>query len=385
MADLLLPGATLGVVGGGQLGRMFGIAARRLGYGLVVLDPTPGCPAAAVADHQVVAAYDDLEAARELGRRADRITFEFENAPASTLAALEERVPVRPRPAVLETCRHRVLEKRFLSQSGFPVGRHAPISSADELAREAEAFGPAILKRALGGYDGKGQARLDGPDRARAAWEAIGAPEGTDGLAPAVLEQVVRFRQEVSVVVARAEDGETAVFPVFQNDHADGILDVTRMPADLPADRAEEARELALAIARALDVVGLLTVELFDDGERFLVNELAPRPHNSGHVTIEAARTCQFEQHVRALCGLPLGSTEAVSPAAMANLLGERWGPHGPNVAGALDLRDVRLHLYGKAEARPGRKMGHLTALGTTTEDAVGRVLRAREAFTARP
>ncbi|MEO0649972.1 MAG: 5-(carboxyamino)imidazole ribonucleotide synthase, partial [Planctomycetota bacterium] len=322
----LLPPATLGVVGGGQLGRMFGVAARRLGYGLVVLDPTPDCPAAAVADHQIVAGYDDLDAARELGQRADRITFEFENAPASTLAALAENVPVRPRPEVLEICRHRVREKHFLRENGFPVGRHAPIANADALREQVEALGPAILKRALGGYDGKGQSRIQNGAEAGRAWEAIGAPTSTDGLEPAVLEQFVAFQREVSVIVARGADDATEVFPVFQNDHTDGILDVTRMPAEIPAERADEARDLALRIARALNVVGLLTVEMFDDGNRFLVNELAPRPHNSGHVTIEAAVTCQFEQHVRALCDLPLGSPDAVSPGAMANLLGERWG-----------------------------------------------------------
>lgn len=396
------PGGVLGVVGGGQLGRMFALAARRLGYGVCVLDPEPGAPAAAVADHQVVAGFDDLDAAQELARRADRITFEFENAPAATLAALAERVPVYPSPAVLETCRQRCLEKAALTAAGFPVAPHRPVSSAAEVAAAARALGRGVLKRAEFGYDGKGQVRVepgpggdgdghDGAEHAWAerAWAAIGAPQaGTGGAAvaaaPAVYEALVPFERELSVIVARGVGGAVESFPVFENDHARHILDVTRCPARIAEPLAARARQLAAGIAESLDVVGLLTVELFDTGSDLIVNELAPRPHNSGHVTIEAAATCQYEQHVRALCGLPLGSTELRWPGAMANLLGDLWADGEPDWAAALAIPGVSLHLYGKREPRPGRKMGHLSALGASADEAAERVLAARAALTAR-
>jgi 5-(carboxyamino)imidazole ribonucleotide synthase len=375
----LAPGATLGVVGGGQLGRMFAIAARRLGYGVVVLDPTENCPAAAVTDDQIVARFDDHAAARKLADRCDRITFEFENAPASTLSALAERAPVHPRPAVLEICRQRAVEKETLNRHGFPVAPYSPVRDANELAAALDERGPSILKRAEFGYDGKGQARLDRGADTAAAWEAIGAPVDSGGPAPAVLESLVSFERELSVIVARGTDGDVATFPVFENEHVNGILDVTRMPARVDDSTAERAVQLASGIAEALDVVGLLTVELFDTGGSLVVNELAPRPHNSGHVTIEACATCQYEQHVRALCGLPLGATTAVRPGAMVNLLGDLWNDGPPAFDEALGVSEVRLHLYGKQQARPGRKMGHLTALANTPDEAASLVLRARD------
>lgn len=374
----LAPGGTLGVVGGGQLGRMFAVAARQLGYDVVALDPTPECPAAAVADDQIVAAFDDLEGARELARRADRITFEFENAPAATLEALAEKVPVHPAPRVLEVCRQRCLEKSTLAAAGFPVAPHRSVASIDGLRTATEALGKGVLKRAEFGYDGKGQARLGPGDDLAAAWSAIGAPTSRSTLAPAVFEALVNFERELSVIVARSTSGEIATFPVFENDHANHILDLTRVPARIAPERAARARELATGIVAELDVVGLLTVELFDTGTELIVNELAPRPHNSGHVTIEACVTSQYEQHVRALCGLPLGSTELRSPGAMANLLGDLWSDGEPDWPGALEVEGASLHLYGKREARPGRKMGHITALGEDSESAAARVLDAR-------
>ena len=354
----LAPGGTIGVVGGGQLGRMIGVAARQLGYRMIVLDPTPDCPAAAVADAQVTAAYDDREAALELVERCDRLTFEFENVPAETLAMLAERKPTHPSPRVLETCRHRALEKSFLDQNGFPVARHRVVRSGEDAERAAgELGGETILKTAEFGYDGKGQRRLKDASQARAAWDELDCPT-------AVLEAVVPFERELSVICARRADGQTAVFPVAENVHENHILFTSTVPAAISPEREREARELGVAIATALDVVGLLCVELFDTAEGLVVNELAPRPHNSGHHTIESCATSQFEQHVRALCGLPLGSPECiVEQAVMTNLLGDLWSDGEPDWTGVLAEPGAALHLYGKRDARVGRKMGHVTRI----------------------
>lgn len=354
----LPPGGTIGVVGGGQLGRMLGISARQLGYRLIVLDPTPNCPANAVADAQITAQFDDRDAALELVERCDRLTFEFENVPAETLAALAERKPTHPSPRVLETCRHRALEKSFLESSGFPVARHRVVRSAEEARSAAEALGGVtIMKTAEFGYDGKGQRRLNGPEAAPAAWGALDCPT-------AVLEALVPFKRELSVICARRADGQTAVFPVAENVHRNHVLHMSTVPAQITPEREREARELGIAIASALDVVGLLCVELFETAEGLVVNELAPRPHNSGHHTIESCATSQFEQHIRALCGLPLGSPEfIVERAEMTNLLGDLWSEGEPNWTTTLAARGAALHLYGKREARVGRKMGHVTRI----------------------
>ncbi|QDU69559.1 5-(carboxyamino)imidazole ribonucleotide synthase [Engelhardtia mirabilis] len=386
MADqserVCLPGGTLGVVGGGQLGRMFAVAARQLGYRVIVLDPTPDAPAAAVADRQIVAGFDDVEAAGELAESCDRITFEFENAPAATLTELGRHVPVHPAPRVLEICRQRCLEKAALAGAGFPVAPHRAVASPAEVAAALAELGAGVLKRAEFGYDGKGQARLAPGGDVRAAWEAIGAPRATGDAAPAVFEALVDFEAELSVIVARGAGGETATFPVFENDHANHVLDVTRFPARIDAELANEARALATRIAESLDVVGLLTVELFRTADGLIVNELAPRPHNSGHITIEACDTSQFEQHVRALCGLPLGSTAVRRPGAMVNLLGDLWAAGEPNWSAALAVSGASLHLYGKSQARSGRKMGHICALGDGVDEATERALAARAALT---
>jgi 5-(carboxyamino)imidazole ribonucleotide synthase len=372
----VLPGRTVGILGGGQLGRMFAIAARRMGYRVHALDPTDDCPAGQVADVEVSAAYDDVEAARRFAAGVDVVTFEFENIPAETLAAVAEVRPVRPSPEVLHVCRHRLREKDFLRQHGFPVTGYRAVQSAAEVTQALRDLGlPAVLKTADFGYDGKGQVRLDRPDQAAAAWQGLGRPLG-------VLEAFVPFVKEISVICARTARGEVLCYPPAENEHRRHILDVTTVPARLQPAVARRAAGLAVAVAEALQVVGVLAVEMFllDTGE-LLVNELAPRPHNSGHFSVDACVTSQFEQQLRAVCGLPLGDVRLHRPAAMANLLGDLWAGGEPDWEAALAFPEVKLHLYGKREARPGRKMGHLTALADTAQAARELVLAARRAL----
>ena len=371
--SVILPGATIGVLGSGQLGRMFAIAARELGYRIQIFSPEHDTPAGHIADREWTARYDDLEKVREFARGVEVVTFEFENVLSLTTEAVAESTPVRPAGHVLHITQQRLREKTFLSENGFPVTPFRRITSLVELQNAARELGrPAVLKTASFGYDGKGQAKLR-PDSDLAA--AFAALQGAEG----IYEAFVDFEKEVSVVAARTASGEFRAFPVFENAHANHILDVTFAPAALSEQLAREAEELARGILEKLEVVGLLTVELFvtRDG-RLLVNELAPRTHNSGHLTIDACVTSQFEQQVRAVCGLPLGSTELQQPAAMANLLGDVWSNGEPNWPAALEDPLVKLHLYGKAEPRAGRKMGHLTAVGATTAEAVARVTEAR-------
>jgi len=373
MRGVILPGNTIGIFGGGQLGRMIAIAAKRMGYRVVVLDPTPDCPAGQVADDEITAPYTDVAAARDLARRCAVVTAEFENVPAETLEAIEPMVPVRPSSRVLRIAQNRIAEKTFLAEHSFPVPNFRPVRSHEELLRAISEIGcPAVLKTATGGYDGKGQVRIEHPDEAERAWERLGKVD-------CVLEEFVLLEREVSVIVARNLRGEEVIYPVAENTHANHILDTSVMPARIAPELARRAQELAQAIAEALGVVGLLCVEMFvaQDG-RLLVNELAPRPHNSGHQTFDAAVTSQFEQLVRAICNLPLGSTELYRPAAIANLLGDLWEGGEPNWAKALELPEVKLHLYGKTEPRPGRKMGHLTATAETPDEALQKVLEAR-------
>jgi 5-(carboxyamino)imidazole ribonucleotide synthase len=373
MGGVILPGNTIGIFGGGQLGRMIAIAAKRMGYRVVVLDPTPDCPAGQVADDEITAPYTDIAAARDLARRCAVVTAEFENVPAETLEAIEPMVPVRPSSRVLRIAQNRIAEKTFLAEHGFPVPNFRPVRSHEELLRAISEIGcPAVLKTATGGYDGKGQVRIEHPDEAERAWERLGKVD-------CVLEEFVPLEREVSVIVARNLRGEEVVYPVAENTHANHILDTSVMPARIAPELARRAQELARAIAEALGVVGLLCVEMFvAQDSRLLVNELAPRPHNSGHQTFDAAVTSQFEQLVRAICNLPLGSTELYRPAAIANLLGDLWEGGEPNWAKALELPEVKLHLYGKTEPRPGRKMGHLTATAETPDEALQKVLEAR-------
>ncbi len=369
---MIVPPATIGVLGGGQLGRYTLVAARLMGYGTIAVDPDPSAPAGRVADRHVVAAYDDPDALAELSARCAVVTTEFENPPADALRRLAAGTAVAPSPEAVAIAQDRIEEKRFLTAHGFAVAPYAVVAQAGDV--EAVTLdGPAILKTARLGYDGKGQAEISTRDDLRGAWDATGRVR-------CVLERRVPLDRELSVLVARRADGAAVTYPVTENVHVGGILDVSVAPARIDADVAEAAAELGRAIAAALDYVGVLAVELFLSAGQLLVNELAPRPHNSGHWTLDAAATSQFEQQVRAVCGLALGPTELTHPAvAMANLLGDGWAGGEPDWAAVLGAPDARLHLYGKAQARPGRKMGHLTVLAGDPDSAEARARDLRE------
>ena len=374
MNRIIQPGATLGVLGSGQLGRMFAIAARRMGYRVHTLSPGVDTPTGQVADAEIEADYDDLDAIRAFARGVDVITFEFENVSTAAADAAAEVVPVRPSGHALHVTQQRAREKAFLALKGFPVTPHAAVASLDELAAAVERIGlPAILKTASFGYDGKGQHRLTSPLDIEPVWALVGHQ-------PAILEKVVDFSLEFSVVAARGLDGGFAHYGAIENVHRNHILDVSVAPARMPEAAVTEAVAVTRAIMDELAYVGVLCVEFFltADG-RILVNEIAPRPHNSGHLTVDASITSQFEQQVRAICGLPLGATTLLRPAAMANLLGDVWAKGEPKWDAALAVPDVKLHLYGKSDPRPGRKMGHLTAMADTTAQAIQHVLAARD------
>ncbi|HEX8252464.1 MAG TPA: 5-(carboxyamino)imidazole ribonucleotide synthase, partial [Thermoanaerobaculia bacterium] len=357
----------------GQLGRMFAMAARRMGYNVEVFTPEENSPAGRFADLTRIADYTNESAVRKFARDVDVITFEFENIPAQTVEWCAEIRDVRPAGAILHIAQNRMREKTFLTDAGFPLAPFRAVRNARELANAVDQIGrPAILKTAAFGYDGKGQQTINTRDDWDEIWSATSADE-------MVLEGSIAFQTEISVIIARSPDGEMVTFPACENIHKNHILDVTVVPARVRPEVAENAAELARAIAEKLELVGLLAVEMFvkPDGE-LLVNELAPRPHNSGHWTIEACATSQFEQHVRAVCGLPLGSTEILMPAAMANILGDVWQHGEPRWSEALQNTGVHLHLYGKSEPRPRRKMGHITAMARTAEEAIARVTKAR-------
>ena len=380
MMTPILPGATIGVLGSGQLGRMFAIAARTMGYRVHTLSPDNDTPAGQVSDVEITAAYDDLDAVRQFARSVDVVTFEFENISSETVLALEEIVPVRPQGEVLHTTQNRHREKSFLGRNGFPVTPFRAIRTLSDLKSALRKLGtPAILKSADFGYDGKGQVRITSADEAEDAYRDLGTVE-------MILETAVDFDCELSVVVARGMDGAVADWGVVRNSHRRHILDVSTAPAEVPPSVARIAIKIAHSVVQELNVVGVLCVEYFltRDG-RLLINELAPRPHNSGHFTIDASVTSQFEQQVRAVCGLPLGSTEIVRPAAMANLMGDLWRQGEPNWDAACAFPGVKLHLYGKTEPRAGRKMGHLTAIAPTTAEAELLVTSARQALLPYP
>lgn len=361
------------MLGSGQLGRLFAIAARRMGYRVHTFSPDDDTPTGQVSDREICAPYEDLDAVRAFARDVDVVTFEFENVPGETAKAAAEAAPVRPGGDVLHVVQNRIREKSFLSREGFPVVEFAPVTSGAELEAAVALIGaPSVLKTARSGYDGKGQAKLDRASDGLEAWESFGRVES-------ILERFVSFETEISVVVARALDGTVSDFGAIENEHRNHILDVSRAPAAVEKRVADEAIRIGRAIAERLDVVGVICIEFFvDRGGRLLVNELAPRPHNSGHLTIDACVTSQFEQQLRAVCGLALGSSEYVRPAAMANLLGDLWAEGEPDWEAVCAIPDVKLHLYGKNAARPGRKMGHLTAAAATAEEAREKVLRAR-------
>lgn len=369
----ILPGSTIGIMGGGQLGRMMTLAARTLGYHVIVLDPSHDCAAGPVADRVIVAPFDDVEAAVELARAADVVTVEIEKIGVSALHAAAEHAPVRPGAHVLHTVQDRSRQKRWLTQHGFPVGPYRDVSSEEALdAAAREADGQAFVKLCTGGYDGRAQFRLTSVEQVAEAWRALGG-------GACVVERALDLEMEISVLVARRPGGESTVYAPSCNQHEQGVLDWAVIPAPVSAQVAERATEIALGIAEKLDVVGLLVTEMFvlSDGS-LVVNELAPRPHNSFHHTELTVLTSQFEQAIRSVCDLPLGATEVVRPAAIANLFGDLWlGDAPPAWRSALELPGVRIHLYGKSP-RPGRKMGHVGAVGATPGEAAELAREAR-------
>lgn len=368
LPEPILPGATLGMLGGGQLGRMFALAARTMGYRVCVLDPKADSPAAAVANEHLQAEYLDAAALDRMAGRCAAVSTEFENVPAAALERLARDCMVRPAAAAVAPTQNRLREKAFSDRHGLPTVAWARVAAADDLAGAVEAVGtPALLKHAAGGYDGKGQAGVDSPDDAAAAFDALGGAE-------CILERRITLARELSVIVCRAADGSIASYDPGENVHAGGILFTTRAPAAVDAALAARARELAAATAAALGYVGVLGVELFVDGDGALqLNELAPRPHNSGHHTLDACATSQFEQQVRLLCGFRAGPTDLLMPATMLNLLGELWRAGDPDWRQVLETPGAKLHLYGKGEARAGRKMGHVNVLAADGATALER------------
>ncbi len=367
---MILPGATLGMLGGGQLGRMFVVAARTMGYRTIVLDPDPQSPAGEIADYHLMAEYEDAHALDRLARECAAVTTEFENIPASTLERLALHCIVSPGSLAVSTTQNRIYEKSFLRDHGFPTAPFAFIENEADLVNAFETIkAPAILKVSRFGYDGKGQAKVMAFQEALSAWNAMKRE-------PCVLEGLVPLDTEVSVILARGIDNEMAVYPLSENSHANGVLDITVVPAHVSHELIDEAQTIARKIALHLEYVGVLAVEFFISHGKLLVNEIAPRPHNSGHYTIDACVTSQYEQQVRALCGLPLGETRLLSPVAMVNLLGDLWRNGEPHWEQILKSPRAKLHLYGKREARPGRKMGHYTCLAPTAIEARDEALK---------
>lgn len=371
------PGQWLGLLGGGQLGRMFCMAAQSLGYRVLVLDPAANGPAGSVADDQILADYFDEHALSRLAQRCVGVTTEFENVPALALDFLSKSIPVSPSAFSVGTAQNRIEEKAYIAGVGVPVVPYVAIRSNDEIIDDLTQYLPGILKTARLGYDGKGQVRVSTLDQVREAFDALGQVE-------CVLEKKLQLQKEVSVIVARDHRGQCMTFPVAENHHRGGILATTIVPARIDDTMAAQARAHAISIAAALDYVGVLCVEFFlVDGLGLVVNEIAPRPHNSGHYSVDACVTSQFEQQVRILAGLPLGDTRQHSPAVMVNLLGDLWfnqegEEREPNWSGVLALPGAKLHLYGKEQARAGRKMGHVTLIAETLQGALERAQDVR-------
>ncbi len=361
----ILPGATLGVIGGGQLGRMMALEARRMGYRVAVLDPDEWGPTAQVADRHVRGELSDVEAARTLAKGCDVVTIDSEHVPADLLEELESLTAVRPAARVLRTVQDRLEQRRFLEANDLPQPRFASVSSAEDLPEAVETVGlPAVLKTRREGYDGKGQARVTSLSELTKAWDGLGRK-------PATLEAFVEFDKEISSILARGVDGEIRFYPVAENRHRRHILHISRVPAAIEPEVESHARELGARVANALDHVGMMAVELFVTGDGgLLVNEIAPRTHNSGHYTFGACATSQFEQHVRAICGLPLGDSSLLRPAVMLNLLGDLWSDGAPPLDELVSHPGARLHLYGKRRASKGRKMGHIVVLDDLPERA---------------
>ncbi|MCB9010158.1 MAG: 5-(carboxyamino)imidazole ribonucleotide synthase, partial [Ardenticatenaceae bacterium] len=393
MTKMILPNSAIGILGSGQLGRMLALAARPFSYHIHVFSPEANSPAGQVADREFVAAYGDLDAVREFARSVDVVTYEFENVPLATAEACAAIVPLRPGTEALRVAQNRLREKTFFAENGLPTVPFAAVHSLTDLQTGLAEIGcPAVLKTAVSGYDGKGQIKLNHPDEAADAWQAVGKVD-------CILEGWVDFEREVSMVAARDVNGRIAHYNLIENSHANHILDVSLAPANVPPQVLAQAEAMVQTVLTALDVVGVLCVEFFltpsswnGEGSQLLLNEIAPRPHNSGHLTIEACVTSQFEQQLRTVCGLPVGDTTYLRPAAMANLLGDLWeksqrrgaeaqrkkrernlresaksaDKSSPDWTAVLTDPHLKLHLYGKETARPGRKMGHLTALASS-------------------
>jgi 5-(carboxyamino)imidazole ribonucleotide synthase len=372
MRHWICPGSTIGVLGGGQLGRMFGIAARRMGYRVHTYESTPDSPAGQVSDREFTGSYTDEAALQEFVRSVDVITFEFENIPSSVIDQLAQEKPVYPRSEVLHICQNREREKQFLAAHGYPHVPFRIVTSEQEIREGFAALGtPAVLKTADFGYDGKGQQKIENPGQID-----ISALAGRKG----ILEKWIDFDCELSVVCARGADGQLSTFPPAENIHHRHILDYSIAPGRLPEQLQREATDIAKSLAKELEVVGLLAVEFFlTTSGRLLVNELAPRPHNSGHYTFDACITSQFEQQLRAVCGLPLGLPDQLVPACMVNLLGDLWiNGRQPDCSSILRRPNAKLHLYGKTEGRSGRKMGHYCVLGPTVDEAIAEALKIK-------
>jgi 5-(carboxyamino)imidazole ribonucleotide synthase len=374
---MILPPATLGMLGGGQLGRFFVIAAREMGYRVVVLDPDPHSPAGRIADLHLVSDFEDADALDRMASECSAVSTEFENVPADSLAYLSKFIPVRPSSGCVAIAQDRIREKRYMRENSFPVAPFAVVLDEADVAGASGDLFPGVLKVSRFGYDGKGQARVANIQELRLAFHRF------DG-EPCVLERFLALDCELSVVVARSQDGDARCFPAAENRHRHGILDVSIAPAEVDARLHAEAEDVALSLARRLDYVGVVGVEFFVADGRLLINEIAPRPHNSGHYTIDACLTNQFEQQVRTLCGLPLGDPHQHSAATMVNLLGDVWfsnDPHHarePDWSRLLAVPNLSLHLYGKHHPRPGRKMGHFTVVGPELRAVVDAAFAAR-------
>jgi len=369
MPKHILPNAMLGILGGGQLGRMFTMSARSMGYRVTVLEPDPESPAGSLADVHLCAAYDDPEALKVLAETCAAVTTEFENVSADSMRYLERHTRVSPSAEAVAIAQDRIREKRYIENAGLKVAPYLAIEAETDLEQDLSGHLPGILKIARLGYDGKGQVRVQSREEAKAAFLQMGGK-------PCVLERLLDLKTEVSVIVTRTGPGEAVTFPVAENQHAGGILDISIVPARIDESVAERARQMALHLAEALDYVGVLAVEFFVlEGGELRINEIAPRPHNSGHYTLDATLASQFDQQVRALCGLPPGATRLLSPVVMVNLLGDIWGDGGPAWDILLSRPNVHLHLYGKSSARAGRKMGHFNVLAENVETALAEAL----------
>jgi 5-(carboxyamino)imidazole ribonucleotide synthase len=371
----ILPDAMLGIIGGGQLGRMFTMAARAMGYRVTVLEPDPGSPAGSLADVHLCAAYDDPDALDQLAATCSAVTTEFENVPADCLSRLAGTLKVSPSAASVAIAQDRIEEKGYIQRAGLAVAPYLPVREAADLQAPLTDFLPGILKLARLGYDGKGQVRVQTEADARSAFAALGGK-------PCVLERLLDLKTEVSVIVARTGPGEVTTFPVGENQHEAGILDVSIVPARIKPDVSQRARDMALRLADAMDYIGVLAVEFFVlQNDELVINEIAPRPHNSGHYTLDATLTSQFEQQVRTLCGLPPGDTRLLSPVVMVNLLGDLWRDDAPAWDRLLSQSNVMLHLYGKTSARIGRKMGHFNVLAEDIDSAIRQAAELKAAL----